>query len=183
MDRLWVGYDTPAEHMWRIVTYGAALNRPSGPSGVESYPWQWLWNAWEIPYLRLEQQLRAGDEIRESRPVVLFLGAASPFVLLLWPLSLSFAGWAWWRRQPGGAAGTFALAWFAANYLPFYATTLLGQRIAYLFYFLPALPAIALANSCLLFASGLPRVVAWAYLAAVLAGFYGYFPFKMLAGP
>jgi predicted membrane-bound dolichyl-phosphate-mannose-protein mannosyltransferase len=180
MDRRWVGYDTPVEHVRRIVTYGAALNRPSGPSGVESYPWQWLWNAWEMPYLRYEQQLRAGDEIRESRPVILFLGAMNPFVLMLWPLSLSFAGWAWWRRRPGGAAGAFALAWFTANYLPFYATTLLGQRISYLFYFLPALPAVVLASSYLLFASGLPRIVAWAYLAAVLAGFYGYFPFKML---
>jgi dolichyl-phosphate-mannose-protein mannosyltransferase len=181
MDRLWVGYDTPVEHLRRVFTYGTALNRPSGPSGVESYPWQWLWNAREIPYLRFEQQLRAGEEIRESRPVVLFLGAMNPFVLMVWPLSLSFAGWAWWRRQPQGTVGAFALAWFGANYLPFYATTLLGQRISYLFYFLPALPAVVLASSYLLFASGLPRIVAWAYLAAVLAGFYGYFPFKMLA--
>jgi dolichyl-phosphate-mannose-protein mannosyltransferase len=178
LDRLWVGYSQPFEHVHRIITYGAALRRPSGPSGIESYPWQWLWNDTEIPYIKLEQQVKRGEEIIENRPIVLFLGAMNPYVLQLWPLGLAFVAWEWWRRRPGARLGALALAWFVMTYAPFLAASLIGQRISYLFYFLPTLPAVVLAGSYFLLRAGLPRPVTWAYLAAVLLGFYGYFPFK-----
>jgi predicted membrane-bound dolichyl-phosphate-mannose-protein mannosyltransferase len=177
MDRAWVGYSQPFEHLQRIISYGQVLRRQV-PSGVESYPWQWLWNDVAIPYLKVEQQVRVGEEVRENRPIVFFLGAMNPFVLALWPLGLSLAGYVWWRRQPGADLGALALAWFAATFLPFVAASLFGQRISYLFYFLPVLPAITLAGSFFLLKTGLPRVVLWTYLTAVLLGFYGYFPFK-----
>ena len=177
MDRVWVGYAQPLEHVQRIVGYGAALRR-AAPSGIESYPWQWLWNDTEIPYIRVEQQVKAGDEVLETRPIVLFPGAMNPYVLQLWPFGLAFAAWAWWRRRPGADLAALALAWFAMTYAPFYAATLFGQRISYLFYFLPTLPAVALAGSYFLLRAGLPRLVVGVYLAAVMLGFYGYFPFK-----
>jgi dolichyl-phosphate-mannose-protein mannosyltransferase len=178
MDRAWVGYRQPLEHVQRILTYGAALRRPSGPSGVESYPWQWLSNETRIPYLKAEQRATVGDEVRESRPIVLFLGAMNPYVLHLLPFGLAFAAYVWWRRRPEGDLGALALAWFVFTYFPFYMATLLGQRVVYLFYFLPTLPAVALAGSAFLLKAGLPRIVLWTYLGAVLLGFYEYFPFK-----
>jgi hypothetical protein len=176
MDRLWVGYGQPFEHLSRISSYGQALRRQI-PSGVESYPWQWLWNNTEIPYLKVEQQVRVGDEVRENRPVVLFLGAMNPYVLGLLPLGLSFAGWAWWQRRSKDLAA-LALSWFFLTYAPFLALSVLGQRISYLFYFLPTLPSVALAGGYFLLCAGLPRIVLAIYLVAVLLGFYGYFPFK-----
>jgi dolichyl-phosphate-mannose-protein mannosyltransferase len=180
MDRLWVGYSQPLTHLERILTYGTALRR-AVPSGIESYPWQWLWNDVPIPYLRVEQQVMEGDEIVEVRPLVLFLGAMNPFVLGLWPFGLGLAATVWWSRRPGGELGALSLAWFLATYLPFWVMTLLGQRIAYLFYFLPTLPAVALAGSYFLLRTDLPRLVRGLYLLAVLLGFYGYFPFKPAA--
>lgn len=178
MDRAWVGYAQPLEHLERIFTYGTTLRRSDGPSGIESHPWQWLWNEVQIPYLKVEQQVKVGDEIRESRTLVLFLGAMNPYVLQLWPLGLSFAAYTWWRRRGEANLGAWGLAWFVFTYAPFYVAILLGQRIVYLFYFLPTLPAVALMGSSFLIKAGLPRIVLWVYLAAVLLGFYGYFPFR-----
>ncbi len=98
-DRLWVGYSQPFEHLQRIVGYGQLLRREI-PQGIESYPWQWLWNDIEIPYLRVDQEVRVGDEVREKRPLIYFLGAMNPFVLELWPLALAFVAYAWWSRRP-----------------------------------------------------------------------------------
>lgn len=177
MDRLWVGYSQPLEHLNHIVSYAQLLRRQA-PSGVESTAWQWLWNDVQIPYLKVEQQVKAGDLVLENRPVVLFLGAMNPFVLALWPFALAVAAHAWWKREPLADAGALVLAWFAAVYAPFVAGSLVGQRISYIFYFLPVLPAVVLGGSLFLLRPGLPATVRWVYLAAVLLGFYGYFPFK-----
>ncbi len=177
MDRVWVGYSQPLEHVQRIFSYGSVLRRQV-PSGIESYPWQWLWNDNQIPYMRVEQQVKVGEEVRENRPIIFFRGAMNPYVLQLLPLGLAFAAYAWWCRRPGADLGALALAWFAFTYAPFVAASVLNQRISYLFYFMPALPAVTLAGSYFLLHSGLPRVVAWVYVVAVLAGFYGYFPFR-----
>ncbi len=180
-DRVWVGYNQPVEHLQRIVGYAAQLRQPDGPVGIESYPWQWLWNERQIPYLRVEEEVAAGDEVQATRTLVLFAGAMNPAVLLLWPFGLAFAAYAWWRRRPEAEVGSLALAWFVATYVPFCAATLLEQRVAYLFYFLPTLPAVALAGSSFLLGTRLPRPVPWACLAAVLIGFCAYFPFKLIA--
>lgn len=177
LDRLYTEFPHPLAHLQHISDYAQLLRRQV-PSGVESLPWQWLWNDVEIPYLKVEQQVRVGDELRENRPLVLFRGAMNPYVLDLWPLGLAFAAWVWWRRQPGANLAAMSLAGFAMLFLPFVAASLIGQRISYIFYFLPTLPAIVLASSGFLLGAGLPRVVLWAYLAAVLLGFYGYFPFR-----
>jgi 4-amino-4-deoxy-L-arabinose transferase-like glycosyltransferase len=187
MDRVWVGYQQPLEHVDYILTYGSVLRRPDGPLGAESYPWQWLWNDGQIPYVTLQEEVSEDDIPIGDRPLVLFRGAMNPFVLQLWPLGLAFAGYLWWRRRPRADLGALSLAWFAVNFLPFCAVSLFAQRISYIHYFLPTIPAIALAGSYYLLRGGVPRVVLWAYLAAVLLAFYGYFPFKfyphLLVGP
>ena len=49
------------------------------------------------------------------------------------------------------------------TFLPFVGASVLGQRISYIFYFLPTLPSIALATTVLLIHAGLPRVVLVTY--------------------
>jgi hypothetical protein len=177
LDRAFTEFPHPLAHLQHISNYAQLLRRQV-PSGVESLPWQWLWNDVEIPYLKVEQQVRVGVELKENRPLVLFRGAMNPYVLMLWPISLAFAASIWWRRRPGSGLAALALAWFGLMLLPFVAASLIGQRISYIFYFLPTLPAIVLASSGFLLTPGLPRAVLWVYLLAVLLGFYGYFPFR-----
>jgi len=167
----------PFDHLRHIVTYAQLLRRQA-PSGVESTAWQWLWNDVQIPYLRVEQQVKAGDRVLENRAVILFLGAMNPFVLTLWPFALAIGGYLWWRREPLADAGALVVAWFTMLYLPFVAGSLIGQRISYIFYFLPVLPAVALGGSLFLLRPGVPVVARWAYVFAVLVAFAGYFPFK-----
>jgi dolichyl-phosphate-mannose-protein mannosyltransferase len=178
MDRVWVGYQQPFEHLDRILSYGSILRRPDGPLGSESYPWQWLWNDGQISYATIQEEITEDDELIGERPLVLFRGAMNPFVLQLWPLGLAFAGYLWWRRRPDADLGALSLAWFLVNFLPFCAVSLFAQRISYIHYFLPTIPAIALAGSAYLLRGGVPRVVLWVYLAAVLLAFCGYFPFR-----
>ncbi|MCC6988713.1 MAG: hypothetical protein IT181_06930, partial [Acidobacteria bacterium] len=148
------------------------------PSGVESHAWQWLWNDVQIPYLRVEQQVKAGDRVLANRAVILVLGAMNPFVLTLWPFALAVGAHLWWRRGPLADAGALVVAWFLMAYLPFVAGSLIGQRISYIFYFLPVLPPVVLGGSLFLLAAGVPMVARLAYVAAVLAAFAGSFPFK-----
>ena len=176
-DRQWVGYDEPFAHLRYMFSYAQALQRQQ-PSGVESYPWQWLWNDVEIPYLKVDQEVKAGDRIVEERPTIFFRGAMNPFVLTLWPAALGMGAYVWWRRQPGADVGALVIAWFTATFLPFLAESLFGHRISYIFYFLPVLPSIALGGSYFYLTGGLPRLVLWCYLGAVLVSFIGYFPFR-----
>jgi dolichyl-phosphate-mannose--protein O-mannosyl transferase len=104
----------------------------------------------------------------------------NPYLLGLVPVGLAFAGLAWWRRRAEAELGAMGLAWFVSTYVPFYLASMLGQRVTYLFYFLPTLPAVALAGSAFLLKTGLARPVLWIYLAAVLVGFYSFFPFKLV---
>ena len=121
--------------------------------------------------------MNVGDTLIGNRPVIYFRGAMTPYVLQLLPLGLSCAAWAWWRRRTGAAVGAWSLAWFLCTFLPFCAASLFGQRVVYLYYVLPSLPAIALSGSYFLTNVGLPRFAIWIYVLAVLASFYGYFPF------
>ena len=63
-------------------------------------------------------------------------------------------------------------------YLPFHPTSIVTQRISYLFYFLPTIPGVAVALSQFLGQSGLPRTVLWTFLLAVAIAFSDFFPFQ-----
>jgi hypothetical protein len=105
----------------------------------------------------------------------------NPYVLALLPPGLAFAAWAWWRQKSGSSAGAFAVALFLTTFLPYVVIALASQRIMYIFYFLPTLPAVALGGSLFILRSGLPGIVRWSLIGAVLLGFVGSFPFKPVA--
>ncbi len=71
----------------------------------------------------------------------------------------------------------FALIVFVWNYFP-YIFLFLAGRVTYPFYFLPAVPAVALGASYLITRDKVPKIVALIFLIAVSIWFFVYFPDK-----
>ena len=177
LDHFWSSsYNNPIAHLDHMVAYGLALTRPEGPQGEESSPWQWLVNDVPMTYLRVDEQVRAQDELQSARALIFFRGAMNPYVIFIAPLAIAYAGYAAWTRRDDGAV--LVLSLFSMTYGPFWPAALLAHRISYLFYFLPTLPAVAIGASHFLYAPQTPRIVRWAYIGAVLLGFSVYFPFR-----
>ena len=173
---------TPFDHLRRIVEYGARLEAPVSNTGfcpaADSKPWQWIFNECQIAYLRVDVTVRAGDEVVSSRPSIDFRGAVNPLLSGTIVVSALFAAWYAWRTRNGLAR--WALAWGAASYLPFVALGIFTQRIMYIYYLLPAMPAIAAAVALLLTRAGLPRFVRWGFVVAYVIGWAAYFPFRQI---
>ena len=171
-------FPDPLTHLAHMASYGTNLQAPSGPTGIASSPWQWLVNEVQINYLKVTVDTTASGQVVASHTSVDFRGALNPILIGAAPLAFLFTGWLAWRKR--NLAAIWSVTWAAANFLPYVALVLVNQRITYLYYFLPVVPALAVAVALLLARSGLPRSVTWGYLAAMVAGFLAYYPFRQL---
>jgi len=172
----------PIAHLQHMISYGANLKSSAGEPGscpgIDSAPWQWLVNDCEINYLRVNVTVKAGETIVAQRATVDFRGALNPILVGTMPLALLFA--AWYALRRGSRLAGWALVWAGANWLPYVFLVAVSGRVTYLYYFLPVVPAIAVAVALLLRRSGLHRAVAWGFVAVYLLGFLAYFPFRQI---
>ncbi len=184
LDSRYSSYKSPIDHLSHMVDYGAALTKnPGAPtsagSAIDSAPWQWLANDGQISYFRTVVNVTSGDTDVSSRATIDFRGALNP-AFAGGVIVVAFAA-AWWlARRRKSRLAAWALAWAAANYLPYIALAIVSRRIMYFYYFLPVVPAITIAVALLLARTRLPRIATWAYLAATVAGFIAYFPFRQI---
>jgi hypothetical protein len=182
LDLRWSTYTNPATHLIAIWSYGTKLTHAAGPTGIESWPWEWLINEVQIPYLRVTVTICKvtvatcpSDDILRQYDSILFRGALNPYLNAALPLALAYALAR--LRGSDNRNALLALVWFALAYLPFLPATVLDRRIAYIYYMLPAVPALALATAELFSDPRIPRSVTAGYIVAILYGFAGYFPF------
>ena len=182
LDARYTTYVTPIDHVRHMIEYGANLKSPVDHAGIctttDSAPWEWPFNECQITYLRVDVTVRSGETVISKLPTIDFRGALNPLLAGAIPLAFLFATWFAWRRK--NMLARWSVAWAAANYLPYVALAIVNHRITYIYYFLPVIPAIAIAVAILLLRSGLPRFVLWGFLAAYLVGFAAYFPFRQL---
>jgi len=182
LDARFSSFSNPIEHLRHMLEYGANLGRgvvgPGPCPGNDSAPWQWLFNDCQMSYLRVDVTVKAGDEIVSIRPTIDFRGAMNPILIGSLFVAFLFTGWLAWKRHSRLAG--WSIVWAAANYLPFVALALLTQRVTYIYYFLPVIPALAVATALLLRRSRLPRFVTIGYLLVFIAGVAAYFPFRQI---
>ncbi len=162
----------PFAHIAHIVSYASHLTSPNGPTGIASYPWQWLIDLKPILYLRINPSL-PGHGLYAIHPVAAFFGMVSPPIMLLAIPGLVFASYRLVRRrQPAGGRSTgdvqlaiVAVAWFIGTWVPYALQSLLDQRTSYLYYMVVVMPGVYVAVTYLV-------ALAWrrrnAWLSAVI---------------
>ena len=182
LDARFSSYTNPVDHVRHMLDYGAGLTRPGGPPtdciSNDSAPWQWLTNDCEMRYLRVATETSTDGKIIATHATIDFRGAMNPVLLGAMYLAIPFAIWSAWRRR--NRLALWALIWMGANYLPYVALALVSNRITYIYYFLPVIPALSAVVALLLLRSGLPRAVQLGFVAAYLVGFAAYFPFRQI---
>jgi predicted membrane-bound dolichyl-phosphate-mannose-protein mannosyltransferase len=163
LDLRFTQYTNPFDHLAHMLNFGFALQSIS-PNPQTSTPWQWLVGGGQF------QLYRNADGSID------FHAAVNPVLLASVALIVPFGAWAAWRQR--NAVAGFALIWAAATYLPFVALAAFDDRLMYLYYALPVIPALAMLAAVLVLR--LPRPAVWLYLAAMAVAFSVYFPFKAL---
>jgi predicted membrane-bound dolichyl-phosphate-mannose-protein mannosyltransferase len=169
----------PFAEISHIITYASGLTSPHGPTGIASYPWQWLVDLKPILYLRINPSL-PGHGLYAIHPVVAFFGMVSPAILLVGLPALAFCGYRLVRpARPGRPEGRtspgdrqlpiLALAWFIGTWLPFELQSLIDQRTSYLYYMVIVMPGIYVAAAYLV-ALGWRRRNRWLEAATVVWG-------------
>jgi predicted membrane-bound dolichyl-phosphate-mannose-protein mannosyltransferase len=182
LDSRWSEFKNPVDHISHMVSYGARLNQPVGTVGIcpkaDSRPWQWLVNDCQIQYLRTDVSVNVGEDLVTRVARIDFRGAMNELLIGALPIAMLFTLWFAWKRRYGPAL--WALTWAAANWLPYALLGVVSNRIMYIYYFLPVVPAIATAVAVLLLRSKLPRFVLWGFVALYVVGFIAYFPFRVI---
>jgi len=175
VDKLWVGYPWAWPHIENILSYSSALVSTC-PSGIISCPWQWLVNKVPIPYLVVNVKVSTGTVTTESN-TIWFQGALNPSILYLTLFAITYAGYSYVRQKKNDIA-LLSIIWFMVTYLPYFPAVLLSHRVTYLFYFLPAVPAVCAAIAFMIADQNPPKLIVLVYLAVVVLSFGLMFPFK-----
>jgi dolichyl-phosphate-mannose-protein mannosyltransferase len=175
---LWVGppYSNPFEHIQYILTYSSALVS-SCPNGIISCPWQWLANQIQIPYLVVNVQVSSGIAVNKYDSIA-FLGMMNPTILYLTIPAMLYLSYTYFNAKDDFSS--FNLVWFVSTYLPYLPAVIFGNRVTYLFYFLPAMPAVCAAVAYMIADQNPPKLVVLFYLGVVVAWFFWMFPFKVI---
>jgi predicted membrane-bound dolichyl-phosphate-mannose-protein mannosyltransferase len=152
----------PVNALRHMIVYAAQLTA-SKPTGIASYPWQWLLDIKPIVYLRVTSPLPG--QTAGILPNVSFIGEMSPPIMLLAVPAVVFFLVRLVIRRPalgGGAAAAdgaaaaaralgdvqmslLGVAWFAATWVPYELQQVLDNRISYTYYMIVVMPGIYVA--------------------------------------
>jgi predicted membrane-bound dolichyl-phosphate-mannose-protein mannosyltransferase len=170
----------PLQHTRDMISYAGDLKSVGGPTGIASYPWEWLLNQAPINYFTVNTDVYAGGKLIVSHPVVAFQGSMNPFIIFLalpaFALAVRLVG----RERDRTSA--LAVAWILGTLVPFVVMAVFLQRTEYLYYMVVVLPGIYLAVARLFSRRFLPRSALVGYVCALGYGFWSLYPFRTFTG-
>ena len=150
------------------LVYNFAVQAQGCMSCARSGPFDWLTFYYPIDFLTIPMQ-----------NFTLYLTADVPIVWAVYawvPLSaLALVGLRGAPLSGPARLGAFALVWFLWNYLP-YVVLYAFSRYMFVWYLIPAVPALSLGAAYLTTRSGFPRWLLVLYVAVVVAWFIVFFP-------
>jgi hypothetical protein len=206
MDRLAPPYDPVAgrpvaggvfHHLGHMISYAAGQTSPRGPTGIASYPWEWLVDFKPITYLNINPS-RPSPGLEHVHPAALFLGMISPTLMLLALPALVLVAAAVARRprrlacvlggEPlsqvpalgSGQAPVLGLAWVLGTLLPFAVLSAFWRRTSYLYYMVIVMPGIYLVVAHLALRLRQHRWIVGAWALSVLLAAVIMYPFMPL---
>jgi 4-amino-4-deoxy-L-arabinose transferase-like glycosyltransferase len=178
----------PINELRHIIVYAAQLT--GKPTGIASYPWQWLIDAKPIVYLRVASPLPG--QTAGILPDVSFIGEMSPPIMLVAvPAVIFFFVRLLFRRPalvgrpapvdqvdppvgavaapPGSVAARvlgdvqmslLGVAWFVATWVPYELQQAIDERISYTYYMIVVMPGLYVAATHLV-TLGWRRRIRW----------------------
>ena len=132
----------PFGHFAHMISYAAGQTSPHGPTGIASYPWQWIFDLKPITYLAINPVV-APHTLFGIHASTHFLGMISPPIMLLALPGLALALVELRRRRD--EVGVVALAWSVGTWVPFELQSLIWSRTSYIYYMVIVMPGIYLA--------------------------------------
>jgi 4-amino-4-deoxy-L-arabinose transferase-like glycosyltransferase len=181
----------PFHHIAHMLSYAASQTSPHGPTGIASYPWEWIVDYNPIVYLNVNPG-QPSPGLSDVHPAVHFLGMISPPIMLLAAPALVLVAWGIVRGRRRGsveapraplAAGEvpiLGLAWFLGTFIPFVLLSLLFNRTSYLYYMVIVMPGIYLVVAYTVWRARRYWKLIVAWMLTVLAAAVVMYPFTPL---
>jgi predicted membrane-bound dolichyl-phosphate-mannose-protein mannosyltransferase len=171
LDGFFTEFRSPWSHVVSMARFAESLTRTGPPQGSESTPLEWWVNSGVFNYYQVTTAVGG-----VARTTVFFRGAMNDYIIFAAPFALLYASRPAWSGR--SRLAVFAVASFLGNFAPVLLAWAILSRMSYIYYMVPAMPAIICA--IVLLATSVPRRFQWAFAAAVLYSFRLYFPFHSL---
>jgi len=176
-----------------ILRYGASLTMtPTSQGWIDSVlkgpitPWNWVTYYSPIGYLITNVSVSSGTS-SYSYVSAGYYGVTNQFEVWLVYLWGAYTAYLWWKTRGATFASEsgakefrlarFALIWFLVVFLGYLLLFYYG-RITYPYYFISAVPSLAIGGAYLLTRSWFPRPVAYIFLVGVFLWFFIFYPDK-----
>lgn len=178
------GFHNPISHTNFMLCYAGKLTSPNGPTGIASYPWQWLLDQTPINYFTLANNVTVNGKVVATHDVVAFMGEMNPAIIFLALPALGLAIHSAWTRRD--TVSTLCVVWFLATFVPFVVGAAplgtYGNRTSYLYYMVIVMPAVCAAVAQLFSRRWLPTAAIFGYVAILGYWFVTLYPFRTFSG-